>query len=124
MSSAKKSDQLNDSEKTILRKYIGKLSWLSENTRPDLSCSVLKLSQKSQQTPTIGDLKSVNNLVKKVSGRSSEVVYSRGGIKPDDVVVYGIGDASHRRGEKAIGGELILIGSKSSSVALPIYWKI
>ena len=72
--SAKKSELLNYEEKSLFRRFVGRISWLSENTRPDLAYSILKLSQKSQKDPTIGDLKSVNNLVKKVLGRSSEIV--------------------------------------------------
>ena len=115
----KKSDLLNEDEKKIFRKYVGKLSWLAENTRPDLSYPTLKLSQKSQQNPTLSDLKSINHLVHKVTGRTSEVVFDKVG-HPEDMVVYGIGDASHRRGEKAIGGELVFIGNKCSSNILEV----
>ena len=101
----KKSDLLNEKERSLFRKYVGKISWLAENTRPDLSYAALILSQKSQQSPTIGDLKSINNLVKRITGRTSEVIYRRVG-KPEDLIVFGIGDASHKRGEKAIGGEI------------------
>ena len=99
-----------------------KVSWLAKNVRPDLAYSALKLSQKSQQLPTIGDLKSINKLVKKIKGRTSEIVYTKVGDSVD-LVVYGIGDASHKRGEKSVGGEVVLLGHKNRDTAVAVYWK-
>ena len=44
---ARKAESLNEEEKKMFRTYVGKISWIAENTHPDLAYSVLKLWQKS-----------------------------------------------------------------------------
>ena len=44
------------------RTSIGSLSWLSKQTRPDLSFSVAQ-AQRKQNNPTVGDLKFTNKIV-------------------------------------------------------------
>ena len=56
---------LNDLELKVFRKYTGKLSWLAENCRPDLSYLANSLSKKSQ-CATLSDLKYVNKILKKL----------------------------------------------------------
>ena len=46
------------------RSLIGALSWLSAQTRPDLTCSV-SMAQQLQKRPTVGDLKFSNVVAKK-----------------------------------------------------------
>ena len=55
-------------EVKVLRKYIGKLSWLVANTRPDLAIYVLELA-KRQKKATIEDLRDVNRVLKKVKDK-------------------------------------------------------
>ena len=45
--------------------YVGKISWLAENCRPDLAITVLKISRKSKD-PKLEDLRYVNKVVKKI----------------------------------------------------------
>ena len=47
------------------RKFTGKLSWLTMGTRPDLSYTVYRMSQKNNLV-TIADLHNVNKVLKKV----------------------------------------------------------
>ena len=42
---------------------------------------------------------------------------------PEDMKVYGISDASYKSDDKAVGGEMILVGNKFTDAAVPIYWK-
>ena len=88
---SKKDEELSKLELKTYRKYVGKLSWLAENTRPDLSICALNLS-KNNQRATIGDLKKVNNVVKKVKAKKSKVVFSRVGEK-EDLMIHAVGDA-------------------------------
>ena len=37
--------------------------------------------------------------------------------------MFGLGDASYKSDDKAIGGEIVLLGSKNSNIAVPIFWK-
>ena len=41
----------------------------------------------------------------------------------DHLVIVGIGDASYKQDDKAIGGVLIFLANSSLTCALPIYWK-
>ena len=68
---------------------------MAENTRPDLAIWALNLSKQNSKT-TIGDLKRVNQIVKKVQHRQSRVQFTQIGLK-DDLVVHAIGYASYRR---------------------------
>ena len=40
-----------------------------------------------------------------------------------DLVVFGLGDASYKAGEKAVGGQMILLGRKKGEIILPIFWR-
>ena len=62
---ADNTDPLNEIELKVFRKYTGKLLWLAENCRPDLSFMSNKLSKKSHNA-TLSDLKYVNKVLKKV----------------------------------------------------------
>ena len=46
------------------RSLVGTLSWLSAQTRPDLTCAV-SMAQQLQKSPTVGDLKFSNSTAKK-----------------------------------------------------------
>ena len=46
------------------RGAIGKLSWLQESTRPDLSYNTLSLSKKNR-CATVGDIKKMNEVIRK-----------------------------------------------------------
>ena len=42
----KSDEKLTREEMRVLRKYVGKLSWLAANTRPDLAIHALDLAKK------------------------------------------------------------------------------
>ena len=50
-----KTEALTKIENKLYRKYVGKISWLAENCRPDLSIIALKLARKSME-PKLEDL--------------------------------------------------------------------
>ena len=118
----KKTEMLDKNEMKQLRKITGKVNWLAENCRPDLCYSGLKLSTRSKNA-TIADLKYANNVIKKVKSKSSKVMFSPVAQETSDLVVYGIGDASYKAGEKAIGGQFILLGNRKNDKVVPILWK-
>ena len=53
------------------RGAIGKLNWLQESTRPDLSYNTLRLSMKNRNA-TLGDLKKMNKVIKKAKAGAYE----------------------------------------------------
>merc|ERR1712002_107903 len=91
---ANRSEKLTNIELKEYRKYTGKISWLAQGTRPDLSYSALNLAKKNASA-TIADLRNVNKIV--------ETSY-----KPDD---------------KAIGGMMMMITNKEMTKASPVMWK-
>ena len=94
---------------------------MAENTRPDLAIWALNLSKQNAKA-TIGDLKKINQTVKKVKNRQSKVQFKHIGRK-EDLVVHAIGDASYKCDGPSIGGRLIMLGSKYSTEVNPLYWK-
>ena len=114
-------DSLTREELKVLRKYVGKLNWLAVNTRPDLAIYALELAKK-QKKATLKDLRNVNRILKKVSDKESRVVFRRI-ARREDLCMIGITDASYNQEGNSIAGEMILLGSKKTNAAAPIYWK-
>ena len=54
----------------------GKLSWLANSTRPDLSYTALAMSKKNT-TATIKDLRDITRVVDKAKERSCKIKFSR-----------------------------------------------
>ena len=118
---AKADEMLTRDELKVLRKYIGKLSWLAANTRPDLAIYMLELA-KRQKKATIKDLRDVNRVLKKVKGKESKVLFTRIGEK-DELCVIGVSDASYHYDDRSVAGEIIMLGSKKTENAAPLYWR-
>ena len=70
---------------------------------------------------TISDLRDINRILKKVRERDSRLKYERLGDR-GDLIVVGIGGASFKTQDKAIGVLLFLANSEMARVA-PIYSK-
>ena len=77
---------------------------------------------KNSQEATISDLRDVNRILAKVRERESKVKYEHIGEK-DDLMVVGIGDASLKSGDKAVGGVMLFLTNSAMTRASPIYWK-
>ena len=105
----------------ILRKYVGKLSWLAANARPDLSIYALNLAKK-QKKAVLKDLRDVNRILQKVREKNNKVVFRKIGEK-GEICVDGISDASYHQDDNAVSGEIILFGNKKTTDAAPLYWK-
>ena len=118
---ADKYEPLTLLENKIYRKYIGKIGWLAENCRPDLTVTALKLVR-SNSKATSKDLKVINSVVRRIREKKNEVRFSKIGNK-EDLVVTGISDASYRMDENAIGGNIILMRNKRNVNVLLIFWK-
>ena len=114
-------DPLTREELKVLRKYVGKLNWLAANTRPDLAIYALELAKK-QKKATLKDLRNANRVLKKVSEKENRVVFGKI-AEMEDLCVIGISDASYSQEDNSVAGEMILLGSKNTNAAAPIYWK-
>ena len=91
----------------MYRKFVGKVSWLAENYRPDLAIVVLNMARKSKKA-TLRDLANINKVIKKIKMKKYEVIFTRIGRK-EDLGISGIRDASYKLNEKAIGGNMVLL---------------
>ena len=124
----KKKESLDEKELKLFCKATGKIGWLATNCRPDLTFNSIKMSMKGNDA-SVEDLKYANSVIKKAKGKVSKVSYkiSKTTNSRDEdsleLVIYGMGDASYKAGEKAIGGQLILIGDKKAETVMPIFWK-
>ena len=99
----------------------GKLSRLANSTRPDLSYTALAMSRKNNSA-NIKDLKDISRVLKKTRERSSKMKFTTIGPKEDKIIV-GIGDASFKTEERAVGGVLLFLSNSNMTRASPIYWK-
>ena len=96
-------------------------AWLANSTRPDLCYLAMQMSKKNQGV-TIADLRDVNRILKKVRERESLIKYKYIGGK-DNLIIIGVGDASYKQDDKAIGGIFLFLANSSMTHAAPIFWK-
>ena len=89
--------------------------------RPDLSYTALQMSKKNTNI-TIADLQDVNRILKKVRERDSHLRFGKIGER-EELIVVGIGDASFKIEEKALGGVFLFLSNKEMTRAAPIFWK-
>ena len=64
----------------------------------------------------------VNRVLKKVREQESKIKYKHI-LDKGDLMVVGIGDASLKTGDKAVGGVILFLTNSSMTRASPIYWK-
>ena len=101
---------LNKEEFKKFRKATGKLSWLAETTRPDLSYNVLEMSYKNKDAK-VEDIKQINKVVRKAKNEKSEVNFKKV-AKFDDLKVLVVTDGSYLKLEdktKSVGGRFIML---------------
>ena len=77
---------------------------------------------KRNNSAKIFDLRNITRVLNKVKERPSKLKFSRIGPK-DDLIIIGIGDASFKSEEKAVGGILLFLSNSTMAKAVPIYWK-
>ena len=102
-------DPLTEVEMKMYRKYVGKLSWLASNTRPDLAIHVLNSARK-QKNAVLKDLRDINRIIDKIGEKESKIVFGRVARK-EEMCVIGISDASYHQENPTIAGAMIMIGN-------------
>ena len=91
----------------------GKIAWLANRTRHDLSYLTPQMSKKNQGA-TIADLRDINRILKRVRDRESLIKYEWIGNK-EDLILVGIGDTSYKQDDKAIGGIFLFLSNLSKT---------
>lgn len=82
--------------------------------RPYLAIDALKMSRKSSSA-TLDDLSIIDDVVDKIKSRGNVVNFKRIG-KKEDLIITGVGDASYKAGEKAIGGNIVMIQCENTGI--------
>ena len=85
--------KLSDEEKKIFQALLGKLLWLSGQTRPDLSYDVLELSTVAKD-PTIRDLMNMNKVIKKIGDGPKNICFRSLDLYHEDLNITFFSDAS------------------------------
>ena len=93
------------------RKMTGKISWLVNSTRQDLSYTALNKSKKNNSAK-ISDFRDINRILKKVRERDSKIIFKKIGDR-EDLMMVGIGDPSFKYEEKAVGGDFLFMMTKA-----------
>ena len=70
----------------------------------------------------MSDLRDINRILKRVREKESRLKYGYLGEK-EDLVIIGLGDASYKQDDKAVGGVVLLLANSTFTRASPIYWK-
>ena len=115
---------LTKEEYKKFRGATGKLNWLAEMTRPDLSYDCLNLSCHTKSA-TIGDIKEANKAIRKAKSYPGEIHYGRIGDL-NNLKVLGISDASYLKQEertKSLMGRMIFLSTQLEENVAPIVWK-
>ena len=69
-------ETLTDVEMKVYRKYVGNLTWLASNMRPDLAVYVMESARKQKNT-MLKDFRNINRILEKVKGKENKVIFSR-----------------------------------------------
>merc|ERR1712082_407993 len=83
---ADRNEKLTTAELKEYRKYTGKISWLAQGTRPDLSSSALDLAKKNNNA-TISDLRNINRIVEKVKKEENKIIYRKIGDRENSNII-------------------------------------
>ena len=113
-------EPLTETEMKMYRKYVGKLSWLASNMRPDLAIHVLNSARK-QKNAVLKDLRDINRIIEKIGEKKSKVVFGK--VAKKEMCVIGISDASYHQENPTVAGTIIMLGNIKTKKAAPIYWK-
>ena len=115
---------LTKDEYKKFRGITGKLNWLAEMTRPDLSYDCLDLSCHTKSA-TIGNMKDANKAIRKAKAYKGEIRYGRIGDL-SKIKILGISDASYLKQEektKSVMGRMVFLSSLEEDRVAPILWK-
>ena len=82
------SEPINSQERTSLRQLVGRVRWVADQTRPDISYDELELSMITNKA-TVSDLFKANKMMKKILADRITLTYQRiGAIKDLKITVF------------------------------------
>jgi len=84
---------LSDIEKKQYQQLLGKLQWITSQSRPDLRFRTLECSIKAAK-PLVRDLQNINSVVKKLKQRTVTIMYPSFSKDTSKLMIYAYADAS------------------------------
>ena len=116
-----KHESLSTDEKDSLRSAIGQLSWVGNQTRPDIASNVCQLSS-NLKNACKSDVTFANKTIRKVRVDKLSLKFPKLDLKSLQLLVHS--DASHNNLPKggSQGGFVVFLGDKDGKVA-PIQWQ-
>lgn len=123
LKSRNKLDRLTPQEQTVYRKYVGKLGWLVQGTRPDVAFKWLDASTKNRAA-TVEDLASVMKVLLNAKVSDSCILFpGLGDHKNWKLVVYSDAAlANLNEGTGSTGGCVVFLTGENGRCC-PILWK-
>ena len=117
----RKNDELNDIEKSELKRLSGQMLWVTTQTRPDLAFDVGKISNAGKH-PKVKLLSEANKVLIKLKSKTGSIYFPNLG-KPSDLKVLCYSDATYASLEdgSSQGGFVILVQGVGDKLA-PICW--
>ena len=115
---------LTKEEFKAYRGVTGKLIWLNEITRPDISFDSLSLSFHNKDAK-VKDIVAANKVIRKAKAIDSYIKFGRVG-NFNDLKILTHADASHLTVEeksKGVAGKIIFMSNKDETIVSPVHWK-
>ena len=118
------SDKTRGSNRQEFKSYrgqVGKLTWLSEMSRPDLSFDTLDLAGHGKNA-TVADLKKLNKVVNKAKKNEGNVRYTRLG-NLEELKILAISDGALNRREdrtQSVMGKMVFLSNKDETKVAPL----
>ncbi len=115
-------EKLSDVEETKVRGAIGKINWLANHTRPDLSCDVSILSSTLKERK-VDMIKEVNKTIKRAKKEKSQLIIpDLGNLKNLKIIGYSDASFGNLPDCGSQGGQVIfLVGENGNH--FPVYWQ-
>lgn len=118
-----KERELTKEEYMKFRGITGKLNWLQECTRPDLSFDSLTMSMKTKRA-TLPDVNKLNKIIRKAKASKSTIQFRKINSDHEKLYILSYGDASYRTIDektRSIEGRVLFLtdGVRAS----PLLWK-
>ena len=110
-------------EASLFRKLIGKLNWISTQTRPDIAFEVSSLSSVMRQ-PRVEDCLAANKVLRRIKEHPLKIRFPNLG-NIDDIILDCYADASlgNLPSGQSSGGYILFLVNPSNMNCSPVIWK-
>ena len=116
-----KQDFCDGSESKLFRQLVGKLNWISSQSRPDIAFDVCSLSS-VMKTPKISDIVTANKILRRIKEQPLKIMFP-GLTDLNDIQLVCYSDASLANLPSGRSSEGYVIFAATSSRCCPILWK-